>query len=236
MIGHVAVVVPAADEQTLIGGCLDALHDAVEHLRTTLPAAPSTELVVVLDNCRDRTAEIVAGYPAVRVVVSSARCVGAARALGTAHALAGRTPSGEVWTVHTDADSTVPHNWLTHMVRAADSGADLVLGTVRPDRELPLRTRRAWHALHSGDDGHRHVHGANLGIRAATLHRCGGWLPLHTGEDVDLVTRAVASGARVLRSGAIAVRTSARVEGRAPMGFSSYLRTLAAAVDAQAMR
>ncbi len=232
MIEHVAVVVPAADEQALIGRCLHALQGAVEHLRATV-SAPTVELVVVLDSCRDRTEEVVAAHPEVRIVVCSARCVGAARAFGTAEALAGRATLEAVWTAHTDADSAVPRDWLSHMVRAANSGVDLVLGTVRPDRELRRRTRRAWHDLHSVRDGHRHVHGANLGIRAATLQRCGGWLPLHTGEDVDLAARSVACGARVLRTGAIAVRTSARVEGRAPMGFSSYLLTLAAAVDAK---
>ena len=236
MIGHVAVVVPAADEQALISGCLDALRRAVAHLRGTIPAPPSIEIVVVLDDCRDRTADIVAAYPEVRAVVSQARCVGAARALGTVEALAGRQAFRDIWTAHTDADSAVPPHWLTHMVRAADDGVDLVLGTVRPNRELPRRARRAWHSLHSVHNGHAHVHGASLGIRAATLQGCGGWLPLRTGEDVDLATRALASGARVQRTGAIAVRTSARVDGRAPMGFSSYLRTLAATVGAGASR
>jgi hypothetical protein len=112
------------------------------------------------------------------------------------------------------------------MVRAADGGADLVLGTVDPGAELPLGTRRAWHSRHSPDDGHRHVHGANLGIRAATLRRVGGWRPLPTGEDVDLATRVAGSGATVARTGAIPVYTSARRIGRAPAGFSSYLRVL----------
>ncbi|MGH8861138.1 MAG: glycosyltransferase [Jatrophihabitantaceae bacterium] len=226
MIRHVAVVLPAADEQALIGASLNALRQAVAHVQRSMPAPPSVDIVVVLDGCRDGTAAVVSAYPEVRTVISDARCVGTARALGSESALAGRYHLDDVWTAHTDADSTVPPGWLTHMVRVADDGTDLVLGTVRPSPGLPRRTRRAWHALHSIHDGHEHVHGANLGIRASTLHRVGGWQPLRTGEDVDLAGLAVAAGARAQRTGAIAVRTSARVDGRAPLGFSSYLRTL----------
>jgi cellulose synthase/poly-beta-1,6-N-acetylglucosamine synthase-like glycosyltransferase len=230
VISHVAVVVPAADEEALIGACLDALRAAVRELNRSSPVPPSVEIVVVADACRDRTAEVVATHRDVRVIPNDQRCVGASRALGTEAALAGRGPLDTVWTAHTDADSAVPRHWLTHMVVAADAGYDLVLGTVTPNTELPRRARRAWHAVHSLDDGHDHVHGANLGIRAATLDDVGGWPRVHTGEDVELAARAVAAGARVQRTGRIPVLTSARVVGRAPMGFSSYLRTLTSAL------
>ena len=226
MIDHLAVVVPARDEQALMAACLDALLVAAGYLRRTMPAPPSTEIVVVLDDCRDGTAEVVADYPGIRAVATDRRCVGAARALGTDRALRGHRSLTGVWTAHTDADSAVPATWLTHMVRAADRGYDLVLGTVTPGIGLPWPARQAWHAMHSTGDGHEHVHGANLGIRASTLRLAGGWRPMPTGEDVDLAGRAIAVGARVQRTGAVAVRTSARADGRAPMGFSSFLRTL----------
>ncbi|HEU5265715.1 MAG TPA: glycosyltransferase [Jatrophihabitans sp.] len=228
MISRVAVVVPAADEQHLIAGCLTALRRAACHLRDATPHPPQLDVVVVLDACRDRTADVVAEFPEVRMIEAAGRCVGAARALGTASALAATGEGHDVWTAHTDADSQVPVNWLRQMVRAADGGADLVLGTVDPGTDLPLGTRHAWRLRHSPDDGHRHVHGANLGIRAATLRRVGGWRPLRSGEDVDLATRVAGSGATVERTGAIPVYTSARHIGRAPAGFSSYLRTLGA--------
>ena len=223
------MVVPAADEEALIGTCLGALEAAVHELRRSVPAPPSVGIVVVADACRDRTADV-AAYAGVRVIPNDQRCVGASRALGTAAALAGHASLDMIWTAHTDADSAVPPHWLTHMVAAANEGYDLVLGTVIPNTEIPRRARRAWHAVHSADDGHDHVHGANLGVRAATLADVGGWPQLRTGEDVELATRAVAAGARVQRTGRIPVRTSARMVGRAPMGFSSYLRTLTSAL------
>lgn len=227
MIERVAVVVPAADEEQRIGGCLDALRRAVVRLSGARPSV-SVSIVVVLDGCRDGTASLVATYPEVRTVVAAARCVGAARSLGTSASLAGSERLDTVWTAHTDADSQVPGDWLIRHVAVADAGADVLLGTVVPSGELPLPARLAWYARHRLVDGHRHVHGANLGIRASALMALGGWRPLHTGEDVDLAVRAAAADLPMLRSAAAPVHTSARVDGRAPEGFSSYLRALAA--------
>jgi hypothetical protein len=71
------------------------------------------------------------------------------------------------------------------------------------------------------------VHGANLGIRGDAYLALGGWQPLVTGEDVDLARRAALSGhLRVSRTASIPVVTSVRRVGRAPRGFSSYLRAL----------
>jgi hypothetical protein len=72
------------------------------------------------------------------------------------------------------------------------------------------------------------VHGANFGIRADTYLALGGWRgDLSCNEDIDLARRAdAATGVRILRTAALPVLTSARLTGRAPDGFSSYLRHL----------
>ncbi len=225
MIRHVAVVVPAADEEERIAACLEALSRASARFTADRPLV-TVQIVVVLDSCHDRTAEIVAAHPGVRTAVTDARCVGVARALGTAVATDLDIAPDEIWTAHTDADSQVPGDWLTAMVTAAEEGMDLVLGTVTPSNELLRPTRIAWENRHRLADGHPHVHGANLGIRAATLARLGGWRPLASGEDADLVARAGAACVPTQRTGAIPVHTSARADGRAPEGFSSYLRAL----------
>ena len=57
----------------------------------------------------------------------------------------------------------------------------------------------------------------------------GGWPPIATGEDVVLARRAALAGhLRTVRSAACPVHTSVRPFGRAPFGFSSHLRGLAA--------
>jgi GT2 family glycosyltransferase len=112
------------------------------------------------------------------------------------------------------------------MTTAANSGQELVLGTVLPGLELPRALRTTWLAQHQLQEQHPHIHGANLGIRADTYLAIGGWRRLAANEDVDLVTRAVTDGIPILRTADIPVLTSARMVGRAPDGFSSYLRHL----------
>ena len=74
--------------------------------------------------------------------------------------------------------------------------------------------------------GHPHVHGANLGLRASVWHAVGGFAPLTVGEDRDLSTRVVASGACALGVDDNHVVTSARRDGRAPGGFAALLESL----------
>lgn len=222
MITDVAVIVPAADEQDSIDACLTAARMACD----AVDSAVRTRIVVVLDCCTDGTAAAVERHRDVEVVVSRSRRVGAARALGTAHVTSSTAGVGTLWLANTDADSIVAPSWLVQMLALADDGADLVLGTVIPGPELTARRRAAWSRLHHARDGHPHVHGANLGVRASALATLDGWRPLATGEDADLATRAAGAGLDIRRTGEIPVFTSARSVARAPEGFSSYLRSL----------
>jgi hypothetical protein len=79
-------------------------------------------------------------------------------------------------------------------------------------------------------DGHRHIHGANLGVSAEAYVRAGGFAPLRSSEDVALVEALIAHGARVVWTAAPRVVTSARRDFRAPDGFGATLMR----VDAQA--
>ena len=71
------------------------------------------------------------------------------------------------------------------------------------------------------------MHGANLGVRASAYHRAGGWPDLRAHEDVHL-TRAIlgAAFARVTTTSINPVRTSARLQSRAPAGLAGDLRRL----------
>jgi glycosyltransferase involved in cell wall biosynthesis len=219
VIRRLAVVVPAADEEETIGACVSAL------LRAARAVDVPVRVVVVLDGCTDGTAEEVARFPEVETVVAAVRCVGAVRAIGVEHALRDVDRLDECLLVSTDADSCVPPNWLAGLL-ALSVEADLVLGTVEPGVGLSPAVFRAWRVRHVLADGHPHVHAANLAIRADAYRQIGGWAPLSSGEDEDLAARAVAGRLRIARSGRLPVRTSTRAQGRAPYGFSSYLRAL----------
>ena len=226
MIRDITVLVPAADEEEHISGCLDSIGTALDYLNGKL-GGTQARIVVVLDDCRDGTAKIVTRHQAVEAVISTDRNVGTARRLGAEYALKSVTTHQTAWLANADADSRVPQHWLTGMVQQANRGADVIVGTVVPGNGLRPQTEHAWFAAHDLSDGHRHVHGANFGIRASTYLSLGGWRSLISGEDTDLADRAAgAAGVYVVRSAMTPVVTSTRGQGRAPHGFSSYLRKL----------
>jgi glycosyltransferase involved in cell wall biosynthesis len=228
MIRSVAIVIPAANEETLIGPCLDAIAAARSQVRRHAAIALEIRTVVVLDSCTDATESAAREHDGVETVACSVGRVGAARALGVRHLLARCTSAlSDTWIANTDSDSQVPTHWLTHMVHEADRGAHLVLGTVLPADGLSPLAHRRWLDHHKTGDGHGHIHGANFGIRADVYQALGGWPPLASGEDVTLARQARAARYfHTVRTGAIPVTTSARLTGRAPHGFADYLQDL----------
>lgn len=211
------VVVPAHDEEELLGACLDALEACLAS--APLPAT----LTVVLDDCADRTEELARGRA--RLVHVDGRNVGAARAAGFADALGRASAPDRRWLATTDADSRVPPTWLADQLHLARAGADVVAGLVEVDdwSAWDPATRAEYLSGYSSTAGHRHVHGANLGMSARAYRAVGGFDPVPVDEDVRLVRRAEAAGLVVAWSGTAPVTTSARRVARAPGGFSVHL-------------
>ncbi len=228
MIQAAGVVVPAHNEQELLPACLASLRRAAAGL-----PGPRVRLVVVADACTDQTAEA-ARRGGAAVLTVSARSVGAARAAGVREVLRRTAPldPADVWLCMTDADTVVPAHWLREHVRYGDQGWDAVAGTIQvidwsgygPAVRSLFRERYG-----TGHSQHPHVHGANLGFRAAAYLEAGGFPDLPTAEDRALVAALEANGSRIRRTGRLAVVTSARREARAPNGFGAYLAKLAAA-------
>ncbi len=82
-------------------------------------------------------------------------------------------------------------------------------------------------------DGHRHIHGANLGLSATAYRRAGGFAAIPCHEDVALVRALQRAGMGIAWSAKPRVATSARMRGRAKGGFADYLAGLQLAlVDA----
>ncbi|QKE82862.1 glycosyltransferase [Arthrobacter sp. NEB 688] len=227
-VRHVVVAVPARDEELVLDRCLGAIGRAVLDLGRRRPGV-TVEVVVALDRCRDGSALVAAAHP-VRVVALDAGAVGVARhraiVAGRRGALAVGAGPAATWLALTDADTEVPAHWLTEQLRLADAGHDLVVGTVEP-RPAPVPGLvAAWRARHVLAEGHPHVHGANLGVRADAYEEAGGFPPWRTHEDVELVRRVRASGRPWVATDRTRVRTSARLVGRAPGGFAAHLAAL----------
>jgi glycosyltransferase involved in cell wall biosynthesis len=218
----IGVVIPAHNEAERIGAALKAVLQAAAH-----PALHGEKVgvVVVLDSCSDGTEAIAAQYGVARLVLD-ARNVGAARARGADLFV----DAGARWLAFTDADTVVSPDWL---VKQLAENADAVCGSVGvhdwiahgPDSR---RVQAHFARRYVDADGHRHVHGANLGVAAEAYRRVGGFKPLACSEDVALVEALQAAGARIAWSAGPRVTTSARTDARARGGFGDTLLAMVA--------
>lgn len=207
-----AIIIPAHNEEVLLRACLDSCMRAAND-----PAleGESVQVIVVADSCSDRTELIAAEFPVIALSLL-ARNVGAARAAGAAYAL----ELGARWLAFTDADSVVPANWLSRQLACR---ADAVCGVIdvhdwsAPDAAIHRHFACTYHPV----DGHRHIHGANLGLSAEAYQRAGGFSPLRSNEDVDLVKRLERSNAAICWTAQTKVWTSSRSSFRAPDGFGA---------------
>jgi glycosyltransferase involved in cell wall biosynthesis len=217
-IDRVLVAVPARDEEARIGDAVRAILLAAEAV------AVPVDVVVAADACRDDTAGIAESLGAL-VVRTDAGRVGAARAAAVQVGLAAAHDPERVWIANTDADSTVPSDWLTVHLEFAERGIGLLRGAVLPDpHELAVEHLRRWLSLNPPREGHDHVHGANLGLTGGAYLAAGGFSDLALQEDVALVRAVEASGRRTASTARAAVITSARTTGRLEGGFATYLR------------
>lgn len=219
----IGVVVPAHDEEAVIGETVAALLVAATH-----PAlrGEAVEVLVVLDSCGDATGAI-ARFAGARTLAVEACNVGRARAAGADRLLG----EGARWLAFTDADTRVSPEWL---LRQLELGADVVCGSIGVDDWSVHGThadalRAHFARTYTDADGHRHVHGANLGVSAEAYVRAGGFPALACSEDVALVEALKETGARIAWSAAPRVSTSARHDARARGGFGDTLLAVIAA-------
>src|SRR5712671_48969 len=210
------VVIPAHNEA-------DHLPSSVKAVLTAATCLPlPVTVIVVLDGCDDGSAALAGRFGSdVHVVAINARNVGAARAVGFSYA---RTlceqavlDDARIWYASTDADSVVDPDWL---LRQTGADTDMVLGVVRiaARREFPAAATRRYLAAYRSKtrrDSHGHVHGANMGFRADSYWRVGGFAAQASDEDVDLVARFESAGLRIVRDAHLSVTTSHRQLGRA---------------------
>ena len=231
------VVVPARDEEELIGGCIRALaaQRGVDPKRW--------RVILVLDGCTDETralalAAAAEGGPEVELLELEPVGVGAARARGmdlgcTLLERAGN-PSGLIAT--TDADSRVAPDWLVRQLAAVAEGARAIGGRVALEAadatflgDATISRRRREHEERiarvrgQGPTEHPHFAGASIGITADAYRAIGGFEPLAALEDEDLGRRLSAGGVTIHRLDSVRVTTSGRTIGRAPRGLARDL-------------
>lgn len=230
-----SIVIPARNEERRIARCLSAM--AAQRAVDTR----EYEVLLVLDGCTDRTAEIAATYSGrmgLHLVDGPQQGVGAARGLGMDMACSrlhriGRS-TGLIAT--TDADSWVAEDWLASQLAAIAAGAEAIGGRIHLDpaeaatlapetianRERHLQLR-ALELSTGGASEHPHFAGASIGITASAYARAGGLQALVALEDEQLARCLERTAIAIHRLDAVRVHTSARLDGRAPLGLANDL-------------
>lgn len=239
-----AVVIPAMNEEQRIGDCLRALSEqsGIE--------VSSVLVVIVANNCTDRTVHTsrtcieAMTIPALIVdtTICSSEGVGRARALGVEHAVPYLHDRGKILT--TDADCLVEQRWIARSMHTLLS-MDAVCGLVKPQAveasELPVEINTPgkleheyWEVSLEYDavvdpdpcnpwPHHGRAAGASLGFTQPAYQRSGGFAPIPSGEDRELISRMSRSGFRIRYASDITVEASCRLQGRAPDGMACAL-------------
>ncbi|MCB5191834.1 glycosyltransferase [Methylobacillus arboreus] len=213
----IGIVVPVHNEAQYLHACLAAITKAARHGRLQ---NETVKIVVVLDACSDES-ESISHLFTVKILKEEFKNVGQARAVGAEYLLA----QGARWLAFTDADTIVDLRWI---VSQLGLNSEAVCGTIQISDWSGFG--RHAHAMKSDfnqnykdQEGHRHIHGANLGISAEAYRKVGGFLPLANNEDVALVQALEKHGINIAWSAKPRVVTSARIDPRAPKGFGDTL-------------
>ena len=228
------VVIPARDEEQRIAGCIDALG------AQTLPP-DAFEVILVLDGCADRTAEVATRAARrsklrLSLVEGPGTGTGPARRAGMDLAaerlLARGLEHGLIAT--TDADSRPAPDWLAHQLEHVRRGARAIAGMIELDPDdvrtlapevLHRRERDAAQRLQRVREtdpsaAHHHFAGASIGVTAGVYRAVGGLEPVLALEDATFAERLTGHRIAIVRAEDVRVRTSARATGRAARGLS----------------
>lgn len=184
----VSVVVTARDDERTIAGCLESISRL---------QYPNYEVIVIEDASRDRSVEVAAAAPGVRLLRQSSRA-----GFGAIRNAATRVARGDL-IAFTRADCVIDSDWLTLAVRALTEGhCDAVGGPVFPSQEkrgVAARVRSAIEkagAKRSSGDRAAQLADRNLMVRKSSLIAVGGFDArfIDEGGDRDLATRMLAAG------------------------------------------
>ena len=244
------VVVPARDEEELIGSCLEALA-------TQTGVGPlEYEVILILDRCTDETEararEVGAAHPLLRLhlLEGPGEGSGPARRVGMDAACARLLQVGrrEGLIACTDADTVVAPDWLAAQLRAVSQGARAIGGRIElaDDGSLPesvwrrhteqgrLRHERLLSDPNPrGETQHWQFSGASLALKADVYRKIGGLEPLTALEDEGLERVLLEHRIPIERLLSVRVTTSPRLVGRASRGLSYDLARIALSLSKQ---
>lgn len=176
---HISIVLPAFNEEKLIGATLQAVHEA----RAAFTALGwASEVIVCDNNSTDRTAELARAAGATVVFepvnqIARARNAGAAAATGD-------------WLIFVDADSQVSRDLFADVAEVIRAGAHLAGGcTVRLDH-APWWTSLILHGWTAVSRCAHWAAGSFIFVQAEAFRAVGGFnQALYATEEIDLSQR-----------------------------------------------
>jgi cellulose synthase/poly-beta-1,6-N-acetylglucosamine synthase-like glycosyltransferase len=248
VVDHIAIAVPARNEEQFISRHLARLEQAAERTDARV------SILIFANNCFDRTVELVRsrrGQAEVRVVEADLpvgrATAGWARRLAAENAVRLFPTAKSILT--TDADSELRPESLEAIRSHFRAGSDVVCGAistnlpdavakassiVRHDRlaepygalicELRFAIDRLYGRQPEGPAPHYIESGACIALTRDLYDRIGGLPSVAVGEDRALVRLAEQVGASVTYCDIAHAVVSARLEGRAPGGMAETIR------------
>ncbi|GAC1344671.1 MAG: glycosyltransferase family A protein [Acetobacteraceae bacterium] len=207
---RISFVVPAYNEEALLPACLRAIRAEIDR------GGIDAEVIVVNNASTDRTAEVAAAMPDVRVVQQPIKGLVQARSAGF------EASSGEL-VANIDADTLIPKGWLDRVLSefARDPGLVTVSGPYDYyDVAFHIRAAaRVFYLIGFGTYSFNRyvlrvgsmVQGGNFVLKREALIRAGGFDQKFTfyGEDTDIARRMALVG-RVKFTWALMAKSSGR--------------------------
>lgn len=187
----ISVVIPAYNEEKLIGSCLEAFL----HQTTTKPF----EIILVDNNSLDKTVTIAQSYGKrlpLRIFREKRKGRGTARATGFQHA------NGDI-ILSTDADIIVPSDWIENMTDALHKHTvEAITGTCQiqdQSKVVNIIFNHFWQPagerMYRFLKGHWCLMGYNFAIRKSVYQKIGAFnAQLNCEEDADLSERVAKMG------------------------------------------
>lgn len=189
----ISIVVPAYNEEEVIGPCLEAIQGSVDHAALK---HDEYEIIVVNNASTDRTREIAASYSRVRVVDEQRKGLTRAKEAGF------RAARGAL-IAHPDSDTLMPLEWISRALAefernpglVALSGPYIYYDAPRMRRWLTAGWLGAGFLFHLAIQHVLRVgammQGGNYVVRRAALEKIGGYdtsIEFY-GEDFDIASR-----------------------------------------------
>jgi cellulose synthase/poly-beta-1,6-N-acetylglucosamine synthase-like glycosyltransferase len=194
---RLAVIIPAHNEEILIGSCIESLQIST--------AGDPTRIIAIAHNCSDRTAERAAEAGAEVIIYDDPQATGKGCAL--AHGFAHATSEGMDASLIVDADSTVSPNFigavriaLAHGAEAVQCRYEMESSSKRPTTRLTSLAFRGFNVIRPAGRDRLGLSAGILGNGFAVRQSVVGdnsYNSLSVVEDLEFHIRLVLSGKKV---------------------------------------